>query len=89
MHMVELQSVQDFESLSKNSWGIPEPSIADKRLDSFEANGLDVVLMPGLAFDRNGNRIGYGKGYYDRFLQKSFDFAQMNGVPKPFTSTRI
>jgi 5-formyltetrahydrofolate cyclo-ligase len=87
--MVELGSMQDFESLAKNSWGIPEPSPSDGRLDCFQANGLDLILMPGLAFDTNGNRIGYGKGYYDRFLQKSFDFAVANGYPKPFTSTIV
>ncbi|WP_053976860.1 5-formyltetrahydrofolate cyclo-ligase [Mangrovimonas xylaniphaga] len=47
-----------------NSYGIPEPQ------DGIEiANDkLDVVFIPLLAFDDNGQRIGYGKGFYDRFL---------------------
>jgi 5-formyltetrahydrofolate cyclo-ligase len=52
----------DFEA---NEWGIPEPltgAVSDARL-------LDAVLVPTLAFDKRGNRVGYGKGFYDRFLQ--------------------
>ena len=47
-----------------NSWGIPEP------VDGIEIppEKIDVVFIPLLAFDKKGNRIGYGKGFYDRFL---------------------
>lgn len=50
--------------LQKNSHNIPEPidGIAIK------AEQLEVVFIPLLAFDTTGNRIGYGKGFYDRFL---------------------
>ncbi|HEY1024604.1 MAG TPA: 5-formyltetrahydrofolate cyclo-ligase [Sphingobacteriaceae bacterium] len=50
--------------LGKNKYGIPEP-IHGKIIPSEE---IDVVLMPLLAFDIYGNRVGYGKGFYDRFL---------------------
>ena len=36
--------------------------------DPYPESGIDVVIVPGIAFDINCNRIGYGKGYYDRFL---------------------
>ncbi len=44
--------------------GVPEP------IDGIqvEPKQIDVVFLPLLAFDKNGNRVGYGKGYYDRFL---------------------
>ncbi|MBK0403283.1 5-formyltetrahydrofolate cyclo-ligase [Adhaeribacter sp. BT258] len=49
----------------ENHWGIPEPVNA-QRVSEAE---IDTVLMPLLAFDAHGNRIGYGKGFYDQFLQ--------------------
>ncbi|WP_080053907.1 5-formyltetrahydrofolate cyclo-ligase [Spirosoma aerolatum] len=52
--------------LQQNRWGIPEPIGSDQ--SAIESNRFDLVLVPLLAFDRNGNRIGYGKGFYDRFL---------------------
>tara|TARA_R110000868_G_scaffold124959_4_gene330082 strand:+ start:11201 stop:11761 length:561 start_codon:yes stop_codon:yes gene_type:complete len=49
-----------------NKWNVPEP------VDGIEINPskIDVVFIPLLAFDTKGNRIGYGKGYYDNFLSQ-------------------
>lgn len=47
-----------------NAWGIPEPQHAQ----IIQAQEVDMVLIPLLAFDLSGHRVGYGKGYYDRFL---------------------
>jgi len=49
-----------------NKWEIPEP------VDGLEVPNkkIDVVFVPLLAFDLQGHRVGYGKGYYDRFLKK-------------------
>jgi 5-formyltetrahydrofolate cyclo-ligase len=58
-----------FESHSQlevNRLGIPEP----KHGKSVKLKDLEAVLVPLLAFDTNGNRVGYGKGYYDKFLKK-------------------
>lgn len=52
--------------LSENSWGIREPS----GTESVDAKQIDLVLVPLLCFDRRGYRVGYGKGYYDRFLRE-------------------
>ena len=50
---------------STTTFGAEEP-VADARLDP---STIDVVAVPGVAFDREGRRIGYGGGYYDRFLR--------------------
>lgn len=52
-----------------NQWGIPEPQNGIE----ISENKLDVIFVPLLAFDKNGHRIGYGKGYYDTLLQKCND----------------
>jgi 5-formyltetrahydrofolate cyclo-ligase len=51
--------------LIENVWGIREPDDGEP----VEAEEIDMVLVPGLAFDRVGHRVGYGKGFYDRFLK--------------------
>ncbi|PZR24406.1 MAG: 5-formyltetrahydrofolate cyclo-ligase [Flavobacterium psychrophilum] len=56
----------DNTKLVKSKFGIPEP------VDGIEvpSNKIDVVFVPLLAFDNNGQRVGYGKGFYDRFLSE-------------------
>lgn len=58
--------IEDLTSVEKGYSGIPEP-IADSPVAD---DPTALVLMPGLAFDRQGNRIGYGGGFYDKFLAK-------------------
>ena len=59
--------IKSLSDLIPGTWGIPEPK------DSCEAAPLpgehSLVLLPGAVFDRLGNRIGYGGGYYDTYLQ--------------------
>ena len=56
----------DTTVLKENAYGIPEP------VDGIEipVNKLEVVFVPLLAYDTNGNRVGYGKGFYDTFLSE-------------------
>jgi 5-formyltetrahydrofolate cyclo-ligase len=56
----------DNTKIRKNLYHIPEP------IDGLEvpANKIEVVFVPLLAFDKKGNRVGYGKGFYDAFLSK-------------------
>jgi 5-formyltetrahydrofolate cyclo-ligase len=55
------------EHVAPGTWGIPEPR-AD-RCGTAEATDIDLVVAPGLAFDEEGGRLGYGGGYYDRMLR--------------------
>jgi 5-formyltetrahydrofolate cyclo-ligase len=52
------------DQLEKNTWGIPEP----KQGIPTPTEKIDAVLVPLLAFDKQGNRVGYGRGFYDKFL---------------------
>lgn len=54
----------DSTIIKANKWNIPEP------VDGIEIqpNKIEVVFIPLLAFDKQGNRVGYGKGFYDKFL---------------------
>lgn len=56
----------DNTKIKKNQYNIPEP------IDGIEvpSNKIDVVFVPLLAFDKKGHRVGYGKGFYDKFLSE-------------------
>lgn len=55
------------EDLTESSWGILEPLDSAPQLHPQQ---FDLVLVPMLAFDPGGHRVGYGAGYYDRFLSE-------------------
>ena len=56
----------DNTPLAMNEWGITEPEHGVE----VPSNASDMVIVPLLVFDKEGNRIGYGKGFYDRFLSE-------------------
>lgn len=56
-------------NLKKSFEGVPEP--ADTEPSDVYDNQIEMVIVPGVAFDKKGNRIGMGKGYYDRYLNRS------------------
>ncbi|OOF94930.1 hypothetical protein ASPCADRAFT_171348 [Aspergillus carbonarius ITEM 5010] len=86
MDMMLLESMEEFRSLEPDKWGIPslsEASVLNKR-NCFGGKGvspqpedatqgpygLDLIVMPGMAFDHGFRRLGHGKGYYDHFLTR-------------------
>ncbi|KAM7015272.1 5-formyltetrahydrofolate cyclo-ligase [Tautogolabrus adspersus] len=71
MDMLQLRSVDDMKTLPLTSWNIQQPAEDDhSREEALSAGGLDLILMPGLGFDRSGNRLGRGKGFYDTYLER-------------------
>ncbi len=61
-----LYEIKDHGELVPGYMDIPEPSVPEER--RFDGELLDLIVMPGVAFDREGGRLGYGGGYYDRFI---------------------
>ncbi|KAE8550047.1 hypothetical protein EYB25_008578 [Talaromyces marneffei] len=84
MDMLRLESMEEFESLQPDNWGIPsldKQSIPNRQnclggtgvleerpRGNPDDLGLDLIVMPGMAFDTDFQRLGHGKGYYDYFL---------------------
>jgi 5-formyltetrahydrofolate cyclo-ligase len=85
---LELLELKDYDQeLTEGTYGILEPKQEYRRPVNF--SNADLVICPGLAFDRKGNRLGYGGGYYDRLLTQDltinrvaicFDFQIINKV---------
>jgi len=69
--ILQLSELKSFNELEPKTLGILEPK--DNFIREFNIKKLDLVIIPGIVFDQNGHRIGYGYGYYDRFLKKLSD----------------
>lgn len=65
--LMDAVEITSFDNLIKSSYGILEPSMEVLQVNP---NKLDLIVVPGVAFDRNGGRMGYGAGFYDRYFKK-------------------
>ncbi|MGX7688374.1 5-formyltetrahydrofolate cyclo-ligase [Flectobacillus roseus] len=68
----------DVATITLSEWGIPEPMPDSSQKVSPQK--IDTVLLPLLVFDEKGNRVGYGKGFYDRFLTECRPEVQKIGL---------
>ena len=64
-----LYEIKKTSELVPGYMGIPEPKVEEGR--TVELKDIDVIVIPGTGFDINGNRLGYGGGYYDRLLSNA------------------
>jgi len=79
--------VMKLDELHPTDTGMHEPSSKQSRLR--DLNTLNVIIVPGVAFDLHGGRIGYGKGFYDKCLEKfqgkrvalAYDFQVVSDLP--------
>lgn len=83
---MELRCYESKKDMIEGFFNIMEP--VGKTFTNYE--DIDVAIVPGMSFDLRGNRLGRGKGYYDRFLSKCpyiykigicFDFQKLPGIP--------
>ena len=67
-NQLDLHYINDLDHTEKGKYNILEPK---KHLKKAKIKDIDLILVPGIAFDLEGNRIGYGKGYYDQLLKQT------------------
>ncbi|MFH1782938.1 MAG: 5-formyltetrahydrofolate cyclo-ligase [Candidatus Omnitrophota bacterium] len=90
------------DSLKKSSYGVYEPIRQKQDIRPVKLKDIDLVIVPGLAFDKKNNRLGRGKGYYDNFLKNldedtpkiglGFDFQVLRKIPttkNDFSLTKV
>lgn len=63
---LKLYEIKNMNELVQGYMGISEPSVSEGKLT--ELDDIDLIIIPGAAFDIHGNRLGYGAGFYDRLL---------------------
>lgn len=63
---MEFYEIKSFKEIEVGYHGIPEPKETGNLLDEKEV----LMILPGLAFDKENNRVGYGGGFYDRYLER-------------------
>lgn len=70
-YMEASELIDPTNDLAPGTMGILEPKASSIRIR--DPKNIDLIVIPGLAFDNNGNRLGYGAGYYDYFLKRVRD----------------
>ncbi|XP_031555154.1 5-formyltetrahydrofolate cyclo-ligase-like [Actinia tenebrosa] len=75
MDMLRLNSFEEVSTLPITPWNIPQHADDDDREEALLTGGLDLIVVPGLGFTRDGHRLGRGKGYYDKYILKCIEMS--------------
>lgn len=94
-HTIQISKLDYFTDLKPGAYGILEPTEEKQQLMPITI--LDLIIVPGVAFDTRGNRIGQGGGYYDWLLNQSnatsialaFDFQIIPSIPTEAHDQRV
>lgn len=96
-HSITPMEIRDFENdLRRGSFGVLEPK--KEYCKEISIDDIDLIIVPGTAFDIKGSRIGYGKGFYDKLLSKvddtftiglAYDFQVVENIPEESHDVRV
>ena len=77
-----LFELRDFDDLAPGAFGVlePKPNLRNEPSRKIDPTDISLVIVPGVAFDRHGGRLGYGKGFYDRLLSDVRGQAELIGL---------
>lgn len=86
-HRLSLREIQNLKHLERRAFGILEPKT---HLPKIKPDKIELAIVPGIAFDKRGHRIGYGRGYMDRLFTKmkcpkiglAYDFQMVDKIPE-------
>ena len=94
-HKLYHSQILEFSDLKPGAFGILEPELGKTK--PVQISDIDLIIVPGIAFDLHGNRMGYGGGYYDDFLKNAsatkigfaFQFQIFDKIPTQAQDQRV
>lgn len=97
---MEFYQIRSLDECGPGYRGLPEPPLEAEQyaLEGEDCGDKVLMILPGLAFDRAGNRLGYGGGFYDRYLERhphcvkmgiAYDFQYMERIPAEETDIPV
>uniref|UniRef100_A0A1E1WZ00 5-formyltetrahydrofolate cyclo-ligase n=1 Tax=Amblyomma aureolatum TaxID=187763 RepID=A0A1E1WZ00_9ACAR len=81
MDMIKLSSLEELEQLPLTKWRIKQHTDFDPREEALMTGGIDLLVVPAVAFTPQGARLGHGKGYYDIYYARCLK----SQAHKPYT----
>ena len=91
---ITLKIITSLEDTELRDLNFPEPK---KHCKEMAPGNIDLAIIPGIGFDKDGNRLGFGHGYYDRLLKKlhcpvvalAYDFQILHAIPRHKHDMRV